>query len=86
MNKANKKKDAIAAKKGWMEEYGYVKIKEQSATQRHKVLKLILKDIPADSLYMRLNAISLKLKNTSPESSALFKQDAEYVKKLSKQK
>jgi hypothetical protein len=66
--------------KGTLTKFGYsMKNSQQS---RHKSLKKAIKSVKPLSIYRRLNALYVLNKNKHPDNAKIFKDDAEWLKKL----
>ena len=68
-------------KKGELGAFGYHHVRDLSEKQRRKSLRLAEKKMGAPGLLRKLGAIKTYLKNTSPETSAIFYEDQRWVRK-----
>lgn len=82
-SKSTKKKIKIPVvlKKGSLKKYGYDKVKRLSLQNRHKALRTAVEDTDNPlSIFRKLIVISTMEKNTDPEASRIFHNDAYWVR------
>ena len=68
-------------KKGELGRFGYHHLDKLSKEERHKSLKMAVKELGAATIVRKLGAIRTYLKNTSPKVSKIFYEDQRWVRK-----
>ena len=65
-------------KKGTLSQYGYHA--HLNAQERHKSLSRATRNIPAITVFRKLNAVYVLSRNTNPRVSNIFRRDRDWVK------
>lgn len=78
-----KKKRLFVLEKDALKKYGYYDINNLTLSQRRRAIKRALADIEPLPLFRRLNALRVLQKNTNPNLSKKFQEDAEWLKNTS---
>jgi hypothetical protein len=78
--RGTKGKKLFRLEKGTLSQYGYSGVKKLSKTQRRNSLSKAIKNMKPLSVMRKLIAVSTLQKNTNPQMSKIFKEDAEFVK------
>ena len=68
-------------KKGELGRFGYHHLDKLSKEERHKSLKMAVKELGAATIVRKLGAIRTYLKNTSPKVSNIFYEDQRWVRR-----
>ena len=67
-------------RQGDLSQFGYAHVVDLSDGQRHLALARAVRVYGALSLWRKLNAVYVYSKHTAPASSAIFKQDRDWVR------
>ena len=67
-------------RKGDLKKFGYDNVVAMSKRNRHVALSLAVKANGSLTVWRKLNAIYVYTRNTAPASSAIFKEDRDWVK------
>ena len=67
-------------RKGDLAQFGYSSVKELSESRRHLSLAKAVRTYGALTVWRKVNALYIYLKNTAPASSAIFKADRDWIK------
>jgi len=68
-------------RKGELTKYGYVHVTKLTVSQRHAALKKAIQEYGSLTTWKKLNAVAVYTRYTAPESSAVFKQDMDWIRK-----
>ena len=67
-------------KKGDLSKFGYDKVKDMTASDRHAALSKAVAASNPLSIFRKLNALSVYLRKSSPAASAIFLMDRNWVR------
>jgi hypothetical protein len=67
-------------RKGDLAPFGYSNVKELSESRRHLALAKAVRTYGSLTVWRKVNALYIYLKNTAPVSSAIFKADRDWIK------
>jgi hypothetical protein len=82
----SKGKQLFVLKSNELGRHGYHNVEHLSAAKRHQSLYDAMNEMPALSVYRKLNALYLVNRNTNPTISDIFKQDANWIKNTTEYK
>ena len=67
-------------RKGNLKRFGYTNVTTMSVARRHLALAAAVKAYGALTIWRKLNAVYIYTRRTSPQSSAVFKADRDWIK------
>ena len=68
-------------RKGELTKYGYAHVTKLTVSQRHTALRKAIQEYGSLTTWKKLNAVAVYTRYTAPESSAVFKQDMNWIRK-----
>jgi hypothetical protein len=68
-------------RKGELTKYGYAHVTKLSSAERHSALRKAVHEYGSLTTWRKLNAVAVYTRYTSPQSSAIFKQDMDWIRK-----
>ena len=68
-------------RKGELTKYGYAHVTKLSSAERHIALRKAINEYGSLTTWRKLNAVAVYTRYTAPQSSAVFKQDMDWIRK-----
>jgi hypothetical protein len=68
-------------RKGELAKYGYVAVAKLGIAERHSALKKAIEEYGSLSVWRKLNAVHIYTRRTSPATSAVLKEDMDWIRK-----
>ncbi len=81
--RGSKGKKLFRLEKGTLGQFGYHDVKKMSKQERHSSLRKAVKEMKPLSVRRKLIAVSTLQKNVDKKIAKIFREDAEWVKKIS---
>jgi len=68
-------------RKGELTKYGYIHVTKLPVTERRTALRKAIHEYGSLTTWRKLNAVAVYTRYAAPESSAVFKQDMDWIRK-----
>jgi hypothetical protein len=68
-------------RKGELAKYGYISVAKLDVAERHSALKKAIDEYGSLSVWRKLNAVHVYTRRTSPATSAVLKEDMDWIRK-----
>lgn len=68
-------------RKGELTKYGYIHVTKLPIAERRSALRKAISEYGSLTTWRKLNAVAIYTRYTAPESSAVFKQDMDWIRK-----
>lgn len=70
-----------ALRKGELTKYGYVHVTKLSSAERRSALRKAINEYGSLTTWRKLNAVAIYTRRAAPQSSTVFKQDMDWIRK-----
>jgi hypothetical protein len=68
-------------RKGELTKYGYIHVTKLTVAERRTALRKAVQEYGSLTTWKKLNAVAVYTRYAAPESSAVFKQDMDWIRK-----